>query len=228
MVDDAAITFAYARSISDGLGPVVAPGAEPVEGFSNPTWTALLSGLVLGLFDRSTLFNVQDYVLFPKLNADRDTDRTRLRQRDGRRPAVARPRRPVRRTHHRLVAAGRHEEPRLPVQHLDGGVVGNVMTSGTIVLKGGLSHENAMAAGPSRPAVVRPTGEAGGEIPKSGCGRSTRRISAPSPRTPTRPSSGSSTGSRSAGPTRCRRPRPCRGRSPIVTLREKIRSICLA
>ncbi|QWF82289.1 hypothetical protein HUW46_05726 [Amycolatopsis sp. CA-230715] len=67
LVDDAAITFAYARSFADGLGPVVAPGAPPVEGFSNPTWTALLAlGKVLGLFDRGTLFGVPDYVLFPK------------------------------------------------------------------------------------------------------------------------------------------------------------------
>ncbi|GLY63985.1 hypothetical protein [Amycolatopsis taiwanensis] len=68
MVDDSAITFSYARSISEGLGPVVQPGAEPVEGFSNPTWTMLLAiGRLLGLFDRGTLFGIPDYVLFPKL-----------------------------------------------------------------------------------------------------------------------------------------------------------------
>ncbi|KAA9158629.1 hypothetical protein FPZ12_022350 [Amycolatopsis acidicola] len=68
IVDDAAITFAYARSISEGLGPVVAPGSEAVEGFSNPTWTLLLTvGRLLGLFDRGLLFGVPDYVLFPKL-----------------------------------------------------------------------------------------------------------------------------------------------------------------
>ncbi|WP_235883360.1 hypothetical protein [Saccharopolyspora elongata] len=66
-VDDAAITFAYSRSIAEGLGPVVQPGAQPVEGFSNPTWTVLLScGRLLGLFDRGELFGVPDYVLFPK------------------------------------------------------------------------------------------------------------------------------------------------------------------
>lgn len=68
MVDDAAITFSYARNISEGLGPVVQPGAEAVEGFSNPTWTVLLAiGRLLGLFDRGTLFGIPDYVLFPKL-----------------------------------------------------------------------------------------------------------------------------------------------------------------
>jgi hypothetical protein len=65
--DDAAITFAYARSITEGLGPVVAGGTQPVEGFSNPTWLALLCvGRLLGLFDRGTLFGIPDYVLFPK------------------------------------------------------------------------------------------------------------------------------------------------------------------
>ncbi|MDQ0378160.1 hypothetical protein [Amycolatopsis thermophila] len=67
IVDDAAITFAYARNLSDGLGPVVQPGADPVEGYSNPTWTALLAlGRLVGLFDRGTFFGIPDYVLFPK------------------------------------------------------------------------------------------------------------------------------------------------------------------
>ncbi|ASR37554.1 hypothetical protein BAY61_23975 [Prauserella marina] len=67
IIDDAAITFAYARSFADGLGPVVQAGAEPVEGFSNPTWTVLLTlGKWLGLFDRGTIFGIPDYVLFPK------------------------------------------------------------------------------------------------------------------------------------------------------------------
>ncbi|WP_158880412.1 hypothetical protein [Amycolatopsis anabasis] len=67
IVDDAAITFAYARSFAEGLGPVVAAGEPPVEGFSNPTWTALLAaGRLLGLFDRGALFGIPDYVLFPK------------------------------------------------------------------------------------------------------------------------------------------------------------------
>ncbi|WP_031465726.1 hypothetical protein [Sciscionella sediminilitoris] len=68
IVDDAAITFAYARDVADGLGPVVAPGSAPVEGFSNPTWLVLLVlGRLLGLFDHGTWFGIPDYVLFPKL-----------------------------------------------------------------------------------------------------------------------------------------------------------------
>lgn len=67
IVDDAAITFAYARSIDEGLGPVQQPGADPVEGYSNPSWLALLViGRGLGLFDHGALLGVSDLVLFPK------------------------------------------------------------------------------------------------------------------------------------------------------------------
>ena len=43
IVDDAGISFAYARSLADGYGLVAQPGAAPVEGFSNPLWTIGLS-----------------------------------------------------------------------------------------------------------------------------------------------------------------------------------------
>lgn len=67
LIDDAAITFAYARSLTEGWGPVVQAGAPPVEGFSNPTWLLLLAlGRAAGLFDHGLLFGVPDYVLFPK------------------------------------------------------------------------------------------------------------------------------------------------------------------
>ncbi|XVS66724.1 hypothetical protein ACQPYE_11890 [Actinosynnema sp. CA-299493] len=67
LVDDAAITFAYARTVTDGAGVVLQPGAEPAEAYSNPAWLALLAlGRVVGLFDRGSLFGVPDYVLFPK------------------------------------------------------------------------------------------------------------------------------------------------------------------
>jgi len=67
IMDDAGITFAYARSIAEGNGPVLQPGADPVEGFSNPAWMMLLVlGRLLGLFDHGTIFGVPDYVLFPK------------------------------------------------------------------------------------------------------------------------------------------------------------------
>jgi hypothetical protein len=70
IVDDAGITFAYARSIATGEGPVLQPGAEPVEGFSNPAWLGLLVlGRWLRLFDRGAWLGMPDYVAFPKLLA---------------------------------------------------------------------------------------------------------------------------------------------------------------
>ncbi|WP_285610716.1 glycosyltransferase family 39 protein [Actinokineospora globicatena] len=67
MMDDAAITFGYARNVAEGHGPVLQPGLEPVEGFSNPTWLVLLAlGSLVGLFDHGTIFGVPDYILFPK------------------------------------------------------------------------------------------------------------------------------------------------------------------
>lgn len=67
IVDDAGISFAYARSFAEGHGPVVQAGAPPVEGYSDPTWVALLAiGRLLGLFDHGAWFGVPDYVLFPK------------------------------------------------------------------------------------------------------------------------------------------------------------------
>ncbi|MFJ9035458.1 hypothetical protein ACIRF8_02525 [Streptomyces sp. NPDC102406] len=67
IVDDAAVTFAYVRSVGDGLGPVQQPGAGPVEGYSNPVWLALLLvGRVLGLFDHGAWSGVSDLALFPK------------------------------------------------------------------------------------------------------------------------------------------------------------------
>jgi len=68
IVDDAAITFSYARSFADGLGPVLQPGQPSVEGWSNSTWLVLLAvGKLFGVFDSGTLFGLPDYVLFPKL-----------------------------------------------------------------------------------------------------------------------------------------------------------------
>ncbi|HEY3141628.1 MAG TPA: hypothetical protein VGJ86_10890, partial [Acidimicrobiales bacterium] len=67
IIDDAGITFAYARSIADGHGIVQQPGADTVEGYSNPLWVLLhVVGHWLGLFDRGTILGTPDYVVFPK------------------------------------------------------------------------------------------------------------------------------------------------------------------
>lgn len=70
IVDDAGLTYASARALATGAGPVLQPGAEPVEAYSNPTWLAVLVvGRWLGLFDRGAWFGTTDIVLFPKLVA---------------------------------------------------------------------------------------------------------------------------------------------------------------
>lgn len=47
LIDDAGISFAYARNFIHGCGLVSQPGVEPVEGFSNPLWTFLISPLFI-------------------------------------------------------------------------------------------------------------------------------------------------------------------------------------
>lgn len=47
VVEDAAISFAYAEHMAAGEGPVTYPGGEPVEGYSNPLWTFLLAAFYL-------------------------------------------------------------------------------------------------------------------------------------------------------------------------------------
>lgn len=42
-IDDSGISYAYARHIATGLGPVAAPGAPWVEGYSNALWVMLLA-----------------------------------------------------------------------------------------------------------------------------------------------------------------------------------------
>jgi hypothetical protein len=50
IADDAGISLAYARNVVAGHGPVLYPGAEAVEAYSNPLWTFLLAGAAaLGL-----------------------------------------------------------------------------------------------------------------------------------------------------------------------------------
>jgi hypothetical protein len=51
IVDDAGITFVYARNLAAGHGLVSQPGLPPVEGFSNFLWMAtFLPALLLGVF----------------------------------------------------------------------------------------------------------------------------------------------------------------------------------
>ena len=47
-VDDAAISYTYARNLAEGHGLVLNPGGERVEAFSNPAWVLLLALLHLG------------------------------------------------------------------------------------------------------------------------------------------------------------------------------------
>ncbi|NVB80575.1 MAG: DUF2029 domain-containing protein [Kofleriaceae bacterium] len=52
IIDDAGISFAYAKNIAAGDGIVSQPGRIPVEGFSNPLWVLVLVPVHwLGLFD---------------------------------------------------------------------------------------------------------------------------------------------------------------------------------
>ena len=52
IIDDAGISFVYARNLAQGYGLVSQPGVPPVEGFSNPTWVLLLSPFFwLNIFD---------------------------------------------------------------------------------------------------------------------------------------------------------------------------------
>lgn len=52
IVDDAGISFVYARNLAAGHGLVSQPGVEPVEGYSNPLWVFLLAPFFpVGLFD---------------------------------------------------------------------------------------------------------------------------------------------------------------------------------
>jgi hypothetical protein len=51
IIDDAGVSFAYARNLAMGHGLVSQPGVPPVEGFSNPLWTLLLAATMrLGMF----------------------------------------------------------------------------------------------------------------------------------------------------------------------------------
>ena len=61
LMDDAGVSFAYARTLATGHGLVSQPGAPPVEGYSNFLWV-----LVLAVFFRIGLFHI---VWTPKILA---------------------------------------------------------------------------------------------------------------------------------------------------------------
>lgn len=46
-IEDAAISYAYARNLAEGQGLVAMVGGERLEGYSNPTWVLLLAGVHL-------------------------------------------------------------------------------------------------------------------------------------------------------------------------------------
>jgi len=52
IVDDAAISFSFAKNLAEGHGLVCQAGAAPIEGYSNPLWVLLFTPFFcLGLFD---------------------------------------------------------------------------------------------------------------------------------------------------------------------------------
>jgi hypothetical protein len=59
-IEDAAISFGFADNIAAGYGAVVQPGLERLEGYSDPTWVAILTLLsALGLDLMATVHWVQ-------------------------------------------------------------------------------------------------------------------------------------------------------------------------
>lgn len=46
IVDDAGISFGFAKNIANGYGAVLNPGSEPVEAYSNPLWVAIIAILI--------------------------------------------------------------------------------------------------------------------------------------------------------------------------------------
>ena len=94
-IEDAGITFAYARNLIDGEGLVSFPGGERVEGYSNALWTFLIAGFYgLGLspFTSSKLLGAIFGVLTGLLAQPRATWAAFAR---GRRSANLYPRRDV-------------------------------------------------------------------------------------------------------------------------------------
>lgn len=63
MIDDAGISYAYARSFAEGHGLVSQPGVPPVEGFSNFLWVMFLTPLVfLKISDPVILTKIASFI----------------------------------------------------------------------------------------------------------------------------------------------------------------------
>jgi hypothetical protein len=64
VVDDAGITFAYAKNFAGGYGLVSQPGMSPVEGYSNFAWLLLLTPFFwLNIFDPAITPKIISFVL---------------------------------------------------------------------------------------------------------------------------------------------------------------------
>jgi len=64
IVDDAGITFSYARSLAQGYGLVPQPGVPPVEGYSNFLWVVLFAPFfLLNRFDPTATPKAVSYLL---------------------------------------------------------------------------------------------------------------------------------------------------------------------
>lgn len=64
VVDDAGISFAYARNLAEGHGLVSQPGVAPVEGYSNFSWVMLLSPFfLLRFFDPGVTPKLISFIL---------------------------------------------------------------------------------------------------------------------------------------------------------------------
>jgi arabinofuranosyltransferase len=60
LMDDAMISMTFARNIAEGHGPVWYPGADPVEGFTNPLWMLFMAMVhLLPLNERFSALVVQ-------------------------------------------------------------------------------------------------------------------------------------------------------------------------
>jgi len=90
IVDDAGISFVYARNLAAGHGLVSQPGLPPIEGYSNPLWVLLLvPAFLLRLFDPTVTPKILSLVLIAASFFLLDASLRRLLQRPGGHRAVS-------------------------------------------------------------------------------------------------------------------------------------------